>query len=189
MRTKGTFTTAEQAKVVRAGLTAPPRLQHRLAEVVSNGRRACVGRRCIKHDACPYGSREELPPHCLALEMHLRRYGKALRKEITGPIPSALLGIILRREELIALAGWWLSETEPFDRDDAGQVRAQPVIENYQRLLREQAADLRALGAQRLERPDASAVFAKALHEAIDATPPARQDAPGPHETEEADRG
>lgn len=178
MRYKGRFSTSEEGKALRACLTAPPALQHRLKEVVVlGGRRPCIGSRCVKKAVCPYGTSEELPPHCLALELHLKRYGKALRKEIDGPIPAALLGIILRREELMALAGWWLSETDPFTKDDAGKLTAQAVVDQYRGLLREQAADLRALGAQRMDRPDPSAVFAKALHQAIDATPSREGDA------------
>jgi hypothetical protein len=169
---------SDTSKVARLAMVAPPRLQHRLKEVVVHGgRRPCIGGRCIKHAVCPYGTRDELPGHCLALELHLRGTHKALRKTGEGPTHAALMGIYLSLEELRALAAWYLSEVDPFSTDSDGRAKVQAVVEQYRGIMREQAAILRQMGAQRLERPDPSRIFADALHAAIDATPAATEPA------------
>lgn len=164
--------TSATAKAARLAQICPPRLAHRLKETIRQGRRPCRPQACVKSKVCPYGTKspENLPEHCIALEAHLRGYQRTLQRTVKGPIDAHLLGIILRREELLALGAWFLSETSPFLNKD-GELVAVPMLREYVRLLSAQSRDLQLLGSRDVLRPDPSAVFAQALHDVIDATP------------------
>lgn len=160
------------AKTARLAQVCPPRLAHRLKETIRQGRRPCRPQACVKRQACPYGSQlpESLPDHCIALEAHLRGYQRTLQRTIGSPIDAHLLGIILRREELLALGAWYLSETSPFFSKD-GELVTAPMLREYVRLLSAQSRDLLSLGARGFIRPDPASIFAQALNAAIEANP------------------
>ena len=139
---------AESGRAARVGQPVAPRTLHGLTEVVRGGKRRCHPPKCVKAHCCSAAQLPEdsRPEHCLALERHLRACELSLRRSlpVTPGVNAALLGIILRREQLLAVAGWWLSETEPFERGEDGRLTAQAVVDQYRGLLREQARDLQA---------------------------------------------
>lgn len=180
--------TSESGRRARLAQPVAPRTLHGLAEVVRGGKRRCRPEGCVKAKVCAVARlpEEKRPEHCQALERHLRTYELALRRAVPAAkgVNAALIGVLLRREALLALADWFISEVHPFSEKD-GQVVGQPVLNLVSSLLNSQARDLQALGARKsFAPPDPSQAFAQALAELPDATPSPHA-APGSTDPEE----
>lgn len=177
--------TSETAKRARAGQAVPPHLTHGLSIIARTGGLPCRPTTCPRASDCPSVAKDP-GGRCEALAQHLTRFSTNLRKTAgENPVGGHLVSILLRREATLWALELYFS-AHPAVRVESGIVDTAPALKVYLSTLREQETGLRALGTSAAAvRPNASQVFADALHNAIDATPKA-QDGPGSHNGDEA---